>query len=333
LVERAAGASLSELRDHCRRRRLQADDVDQAHRRQHAERAARHRQDDHGMTQLTALFPPELGVAVANRIDAEVDARLRQRKQHHQPPEPIDALRADAVADLILGRAITSGRRLGRPELILVCDISAYQRGHTQPGETCHIIGAGPVPVTVARQLATDAFIKAVLHDGTKIDTVAHHRSRYQPAWLKTALQLGDHPDFTGVACTNCANRYGIDWDHQHPYANGGPTSLDNLHPLCWACHQQKTRQDRAAGLLKPAPPTPAPGPAPLDTATTPAPVAYPDTDGQPAAGIDTAAPMTPGTTPAPDPHPDPNPDPDPPRPPANTPTPPSTRNKHRPAA
>ncbi|HEX3540844.1 MAG TPA: HNH endonuclease signature motif containing protein, partial [Acidimicrobiales bacterium] len=183
--------------------------------------------------------------------------------------------------------------------------------------------------VTVARQLATDAFIKAVLHDGTKIDTVAHHRSRYQPAWLKTALQLGDPPDFTGVACTNCANRYGIDWDHQHPYANGGPTSLDNLHPLCWACHQQKTRQDRAAGLLKPAPPTtPAPGPAPDNptddaeqprpvgpspsgttaaTRSTPAPTFHPNTTGPPAGDTDaatpptTSAPTTPAATTLPD--------------------------------
>lgn len=309
LLDRAAGASLSQLRDHCRRRRLQADDPEQAHRRQLSERAAHHRQDDHGMTHLAAFFAPETGVAVANRIDAEVDARLRHAQRHHQAPEPVEALRADAVADLILGRALTSGRRLGRPELVLVCDIAAYQRGYTQPGESCHIIGAGPVPVSVARHLATDAFIKAVLHDGKKIDTVAHHRSRYQPAWLKTALRLGDPPDFTGVACTNCANRYGIDWDHQQPLSNGGPTSIENLHPLCWACHQQKTQQDRAAGLLKLSPAnkttpdhpiTPAERPAGTKTSnakpapaetTTPAPGGHPDTAAPRAGDEEGAAP------------------------------------------
>src|SRR5699024_5799464 len=37
-----------------------------------------------------------------------------------------------------------------------------------------------------------------------------------------------------------------LEYDHEHP-ARGGPTSLANLHRLCWQHHQMKT-----AGLLDP---------------------------------------------------------------------------------
>ena len=35
-----------------------------------------------------------------------------------------------------------------------------------------------------------------------------------------------------------------------NPVANGGPTSYKNLQVLCWDHHQEKTEEDRAAGLL-----------------------------------------------------------------------------------
>ncbi|HEX3538951.1 MAG TPA: DUF222 domain-containing protein [Acidimicrobiales bacterium] len=253
LLNQAVSVSLNRLREICRRRRLEAEDVEEAHRRRRAARSARHHQDDEGMTRLVAAWPTETGVAVANRIDAEVDALLRSRRDAVPAggdPEPIEALRADALAGLILGTGVTSGRRLGRPELVLVCDVAAFQRGDAQPGEVCHVIGGAPVPVAVARDLAQAAFIKAVLHDGRRIEQVAHYGSRYQPAELKTALGLGDPSLFEGVACVDCGMRYGIEWDHLDPFSHGGATSYDNLGARCRPCHWRKTQHDRAAGLL-----------------------------------------------------------------------------------
>jgi hypothetical protein len=139
-----------------------------------------------------------------------------------------------------------------RADLVIVCDLGAFRRGHTHPGEVCHIIGGGPVPVDLARQMAEgDAFLKAVLHDGIRIETVAHF-GRYKPARLLTALSLGDPPDFDGVVCVHpgCDRRHHLEWDHVDPVANGGPTSYQNLSPRCRPHHDEKTEQDRAAGLL-----------------------------------------------------------------------------------
>jgi 5-methylcytosine-specific restriction endonuclease McrA len=113
------------------------------------------------------------------------------------------------------------------------------------------VLGGGPVPPSEVRRLARDAFVKAVTHDGVRIDTVVHYgRRKKLPAVLETALGLGPPPRFPGVACRRCGRRFGLQWDHIDPVANGGPTSAANTQPLCWGCHQDKTSEDRAAGLL-----------------------------------------------------------------------------------
>jgi hypothetical protein len=259
MLDLAGRAGMTALKDEGRRRRLEARDVDDAHRRQHRERYVRHWRDDDGMMHLTAAWPDDIGVSVINRIDAEVDRLLRQARHDNDSAEidPPERLAADALAAIILGGST------GRPrqaDLVLVCDIGAFQRGTAEPGEICHVTGGGPVPVSVAHEMATAAFIKAVLYRGKQIDTVAHF-GRHLNAELRTALGLGDPPLFAGVACADCGRRYGLQWDHKNPVANHGPTSHDNLQALCWPCHADKTRRDRDAGLLTPHPPADTVGP------------------------------------------------------------------------
>jgi hypothetical protein len=146
---------------------------------------------------------------------------------------------------------------------VLVADIAAWTRGHAHDGEVSHIVGGGPVPISVMRELATDAFVKAVLHDGNKIDTVVHY-GRHIPAELRTVIELGDPPDFDGITCTEpgCGRRYGLELDHDDPKAHGGRVSYKNMNPRCKPHHWDKTERDRAAGLLvgrANAPPDPPP--------------------------------------------------------------------------
>jgi hypothetical protein len=105
--------------------------------------------------------------------------------------------------------------------------------------------------VELARVLGADAFIKAVLHDGVAVHSVAHF-GRHVPAELRTALELGPPPGFDGVTCAEagCERRHHLEWDHVNPVANGGETSFDNLRPRCWPHHRDKTDRHRAAGLL-----------------------------------------------------------------------------------
>ena len=67
-------------------------------------------------------------------------------------------------------------------------DHTAFTRGHTVAGEVCEIVGVGPIPVAVARRLADDAFLKALIHDGTDVLAVSH-LGRSIPARLRTAVE------------------------------------------------------------------------------------------------------------------------------------------------
>jgi len=266
LLDLAVSSSVAGLRHAARTRRFAAEDPEKARTRRHRERYFRHWLDDHGMIRISGAFTPEVGVPLANRIDTETDRVARAANKAatgdtsagsdgevpEAEREPWECLAADAVAKLILEGGTPIARNA---ELVLVCDISAFQRGHTHPGEVCHIVGFGPVAVSVARDVALDGFIKAVLHDGVTIGTVAHF-GRHINAELRTALGLGDPPTFEGAVCTKegCDRRYHLQFDHRDPVAHRGPTTFENLEPLCRPHHAEKTDRDRRAGLLTPDP-------------------------------------------------------------------------------
>jgi hypothetical protein len=247
MVDLAKRESLRALKEKGRQRRQGAVDPDELHDRQHKARRFRHWRDELGMVAFAGALPPEVGIPIVNRLDAETD-RIRRLARSDGGGELREAHAADALVRLLAGNGKGKSHSA---DLVIVCDLRAYRRGHAHPGEPCHLLGGGPLPVWLARELEKDAFLKVVLHDGLRIDTVAHF-GRHLNAELRTALTLGAPPGFDGVGCAEdgCDRRYGLQWDHVDPRANRGPTSYENLQPLCWAHHQHKTDRDRKAGLL-----------------------------------------------------------------------------------
>jgi hypothetical protein len=192
-------------------------------------------------------LPPELGIPFVRRLDAETD-RIRRRARQAGSDETRAAHAADAFATLLAG---TGKGKARSADLVIVCDLRAWRRGHAHAGEPCHLVDGTPIPVALARQLGADGFLKAVLHDGRRIDTVVHY-GRHIPAEVRTALELGAPPDFDGATCVEagCGRRHGLEWDHIDPVANDGPTAYANLQARCWSHHHDKTERDRANGLL-----------------------------------------------------------------------------------
>ena len=104
----------------------------------------------------------------------------------------------------------------------------------------------------VRAAVADDAFLKVAFHDGVEIQKIKHF-GRHIRAELRTALELGPPPGFDGKRCAcGCGKRHKIQNDHIDPVANGGPTCFANLQGLVPKEHVEKTRRDRAAGLLGP---------------------------------------------------------------------------------
>jgi hypothetical protein len=140
-----------------------------------------------------------------------------------------------------------------RPELVVLVSHSVAKRGwkDVREGEICTIPGVGPVSPQVPKDIASDAFLSGVFYDGTDL----RHFKRWTrniPVEVRLALELGEPPDFDGVRCANCGNRFRTEIDHVEPHVAGGPASTWNNEPLCWPCHQVKTEQDRKAGKLTP---------------------------------------------------------------------------------
>ena len=296
LLDVARGQSLKSLKEQARDRRVRAVDPEELHRRQHEAQTWRHWRTSLGMVAFAGELPPEFGIPIANRIDAETDRLWRQAKRDANSATggesngsldlgggagDIDLGGGAGDIDLGGGTGASAGGTRVLPrraalaaqafvrlmeiggkgkaraaDLVIVCDLEAYRRGHALDGETCHIVGGGPIPVSVAQELGRDAFLKAVLHNGTELHTIAHF-GRKTSAVLRTALTLGAPPHFDGIKCSvpGCDRRYYLEQDHIDPVANGGLTALANMRPLCWLHHLIKTEQDRNAGRLRGAQP------------------------------------------------------------------------------
>jgi hypothetical protein len=259
---------LKTLKEQARDRRVRAIDPEELHRMQHAAMHARHWRTSLGNVAITMEFPPEFGVPITNRLDAETD-RLWQRSRQEASRQRADGSgeliddgdsvsppaqrRAAFAAQAFLNMVEDGGKgKAHQADLVIVCDLRAYRRGHAEGDEACHIIGGGPIPVALAQELGRDAFLKAVLHDGENIHTIAHFGRRY-PAVLRTALMLGAPPEFEGPICSEpgCDRRHHLEHDHIDPCANGGQTTYENLASPCWPHHRYKTERDRKAGLLR----------------------------------------------------------------------------------
>jgi hypothetical protein len=248
LLALARTSGLGAVKDAARKRRLAGIDPEELAARQQAAREFVHWKDGLGMVRFRGALPPSVGVSLVNRLDAETGRECRAARREGRF-ESRAAHAADAFVRMTKGAG--KGKSRGA-DLVIVEDLRAYRRGHAHPGEVSHIIGGGPIPVRVAREMAKDAFLKVVIHDGVRIHTVAH-LGRYRPAELDTALALGRPPDFDGVTCAEagCDRKYGLQWDHEDPVANGGVTRHDNLQPLCYDHHAEKTERDRKAGRLR----------------------------------------------------------------------------------
>jgi hypothetical protein len=236
------------LREKARKVKLEAEQHTDLAERQRAARFARSHRDEVGMVNIHLSLEPHVGTPIVNRAEAEA-ARLNRAARREGRREPFERHLSDAYAGMLQGKG--SGRSR-RPELVVLVSHGVAKRGwrEVKRGEVCKIPGVGPVSSRVAREIARDAFLTGVFYDGKDL---RHMRrwTRNTPVEVSLALELGDPPDFDGIRCVDCGNRFRTENDHVEPHIAMGPASTDNLEPRCWKCHQAKTARDRKAGKLR----------------------------------------------------------------------------------
>lgn len=236
LLDTASTGDVTALRDACRRVRHAAITNElERYEAIHRSRYLRSWSDHDGAFRLDARLTPDAGATVLAALEPHrrkvfEDARRAGRKENH------DAYLADALVSLAQEGPSRNAPSGPRAMVHVRVDHAALVRGRRKGEETCEIAGIGPIPVATARALASDAILAAVLTEGADVKGVAH-LGRTIPARLRTALQARD----TECAVPGCHNRHRLEIDHIEPFAEGGPTSLDNLVRLCRPHHHMKT--------------------------------------------------------------------------------------------
>jgi hypothetical protein len=121
-------------------------------------------------------------------------------------------------------------------KIIVRIDHTALVRGYPVAGETCEIDGIGTVDVASVQAWMTDAFVAAVLTDGTDITRVVHLGRR--PTALQTTALQAD-----GIRCARlgCGRTEGLQIDHRIDWSRTKHTRLGELDWLCRYDHSLKT--------------------------------------------------------------------------------------------
>ena len=254
LLDCARTAGMKGLRTECDRVVAAAtshEDEIERYERIRAHRTLRHRTFADGSGCIDIRGPLDRTALIMAALEPFERSLFEEHRASGRPEHP-DATAFDALGRLCASSAsATEARertRGSRPLAMVVVHVSkaAYERGWTESGEYCEIQGAGPVPVAVARRLASDSVLRSLVVDGTDVTRVSH-LGRTIPARLRTAIEVRDRVCVIG----GCEVERHLEIDHNIPVAAGGRTELRNLGSVCHHHHDLKTRYDlRRVGRL-----------------------------------------------------------------------------------
>lgn len=133
--------------------------------------------------------------------------------------------------------------RRGAPvKLLIRVDLPTLLRGFPTAGETCELVGYGPLAISAVHKLVNDgdAFIAAILTKGHQVAGVVH-LGRQPNAWQQTALQWL-YPACAAQGCPSPGEH--LQTDHRLDWSATHVTLLDWLDRLCPHHHQLKTRDN-----------------------------------------------------------------------------------------
>ena len=243
LLETAATRSLGELRDRCAETKAAVIDLAEQERRIHANRSVRRYTDRDGAEHLHAVGTKRDMACIDRALKPYVDRRFKAARAEGVR-EPLDAYTFDALVDMATARADGASSRDQRRRSpirnlsVLRIDLEALVRGHPVPGETCEIVGLGPISVETARDMLGESILKLVITKGVDVVNVTH-LGRGPNTAQKIAL-LWQSPTCTRLDCNRKAR---LENDHKdgYEYRLTKHTRLGETEPLCDPDHDLKT--------------------------------------------------------------------------------------------
>jgi hypothetical protein len=236
LVEFAHTNSLRRLREECRRVKNADDSASEEYKRVHRSRALKTWVGRDGATCGTFRFTSDAGAAFLAAIE-ERKAKHVKAARHEGRREPFEAYAADALAELVTEERGGNGGRT-RPKTMVIVHVAyeALLRNALGDGDVCEIAGIGPVPLDVAQSLAADSILRVLVTKGGQ-PMVVTPGVRTIPRALRLLLEARDRT----CVVPDCDVSRGLQVDHRKPFAQFGPTDLDNCGLLCKLHHDMKT--------------------------------------------------------------------------------------------
>ncbi|CUU54008.1 protein of unknown function (DUF222) [Parafrankia irregularis] len=218
----------------CRRGVIRVDPDGAARRREERRRERRVwvEPEEDGMAVLGALLPAEAALACQGRIEQITDATIADRDEGDGRSR--DEVRADTLMDLILGRCGQPGPAgVTGADVQVIVPIGTLLGLDGEPGE---LAGYGPIPATVAREIAlrpTSTWRRMLTDPQGHLVELGERR---YPSPAQKRYVRARNPCCMFPRCSRRAWR--CDLDHTKPYAGGGKTLVENLGPLCRRHHR-----------------------------------------------------------------------------------------------
>ena len=203
---------------------------------------------DDGMAELRAVLTATDTELVWAELTARAQAEHIRRGDHGLPQPGLDALRADALVDAVLGTPDTEASSdgsthdrgkpggPGRVQLRVTIDLPTLLGLAEHPAE---LAGHGPIAPDLARELAGDADWIRFTTDPQTGELLDLAPRRYRPSRRLAAFIRARQPVCTWPGCNQPSER--CDLDHSHDFGKGGPTCRCNLGPFCRQHHNAKT--------------------------------------------------------------------------------------------
>jgi hypothetical protein len=186
-----------------------------------------------------------LAALLNGRLVADADIHTVDHDPDDTLDEPVDTpddttpTGGDATCGDAGGRAQRRAIRPvtpGKPLIQVVMAHSTLIGADDQPAE---LIGHGPIPAHLAREIAADGVWRRIVTDPLSGTVLDYGRTTYQPP-----AGLADHVRIRDQHCRFplCRRRAADgELDHIVPWADGGETSAANLQALCVHHHKLKT--------------------------------------------------------------------------------------------
>ena len=238
LLSTAERESLKVLRDQAERVKAaaRAESAEAEHERLHRQRSLYTRKDRDGAAVLTARGTPAAMAEIKSHLEPFIRAAF-ERARLEDRREPAEAYAFDGLVAMAQASAGGSGDgEVKTPAKVFVrVDYAAFCRGMVEGDELCEIDGVGPVPVSVAREFAEDAFVVGLLTKGIEVSKLNHFGRA--PNAVQQSLIEWKAKWCQVLGCT----RTKIERDHGAGWANTHETRADDLWGFCDPHHDLKT--------------------------------------------------------------------------------------------